>query len=293
MKSTIFIPADIPPSQHEAFHRNYDAITRSTGKLFILAADHKMEHLDQDCYGPGIDPAAHHPEHFFAIASQAKIGALAAQLGLIARYGKQYSNINYIVKLNSKTNLIPPQERDPLSRQLWTIDEVVTLKKSSGLPMCGIGLTIYLGSEFEDLMLKQAAHAIQQAHQHGLIAILWMYPRSHSIKDEREHHLLAGAVGVANCLGADFVKIHPPRETANRSSAELLSFVVQAAGNTRVICAGGSQYDPQQLINAVHDQMSIGGSSGIAIGRNIWQHSLKDAIVLADKLSQAVYGPAL
>lgn len=293
MNKEFLIPTDIPPSMHDAFQRNHTAITRSTDKLFILAADHKMEHLDDDCFGPGIDPAAHHPEHFFAIASQAKIGALATQLGLIARYGKQYSNINYIVKLNSKTNLIPPQKRDPISRQLWTIGDVVALQKNSGLPICGIGLTIYLGSEFEDLMLEQAAHAIFQAHQQGLVAILWMYPRSHSIKDEREHHLLAGAVGVANCLGADFVKIHPPRQTANRSSAELLSFVTQAAGNTRVICAGGSQYDSQQLIKAVHDHMSIGGSSGIAIGRNIWQHSLKDAVEIANQLSQLVYGPPL
>lgn len=286
----MFIPADVPSSAHDEYYQNYDAITHSTGRLFIFAADHKMEHLDEDCFGPGIDPAAHNPAHFFNIASQAKIGALATQLGLIARYGKQYTNINYIVKLNSKTNLIPSKERDPFSRRLWTVQEIVDFKKQSGVPLCGIGLTIYLGSEYEDLMLEQAAQAVFEAHQHGLVAILWIYPRSHHISDEREYHLLAGAAGVAACLGADFVKIHPPHPTASASSAELLKFVVQAAGNTKVVCAGGKQYDPQALIKEVHEQLTSGGSSGIAIGRNIWQHSLPKAVALANKLAQEVYG---
>lgn len=290
METDLFIPADVPQSVHDEYRTNYDAITRSTERLFIFAADHKMEHLDEDFAGPGIDPAAHHPEHIFRIASQSAIGALATQLGLIARYGKLYPGINYIAKLNSKTNLIPPQSRDPFSRLLWTVDQVVRLKKESGIAIRGIGLTIYLGSEYEDRMLEQAAHAIFEAHQSGLIAILWMYPRSHHISDEREHHLLAGAVGVAACLGADFVKIHPPHPIATKSSAELLKFVVQAAGNTKVVCAGGKQYDQQQLVKAVHDQITIGGSSGIAIGRNIWQHSLDEAVVLANTLAKEVYG---
>lgn len=289
MKKEILIPADVPLAAQDEFRKNYEAITRSTGRLFIFAADHKMEHLDEDFSGPGIDPAAHDPEHIFRIGSKAHIGAFATQLGLIARYGKLYPEINYIAKLNSKTNLIPPREKDPMSKQLWSIDEVIALKRDSGLAVRGIGLTIYVGSEYEESMLEQAAHAINQAHQHGLIATLWMYPRSHFISDETEYHLLAGAAGVAACLGADFVKIQPPHPDGSRSSAELLKFIVQAAGNTKVICAGGKQHDPQLLIKEVHEQITIGGSSGIAIGRNIWQHSLDDAVALANKLAEEVY----
>lgn len=289
-KTDLHIPADIPAGMHDEYRRNYEAITRSTGRLFLFAADHKIEHLDEDFAGPGVDPSAHQPEHFFQIAVRAPIGALATQLGLIARYGALYPGINYIVKLNSKTNLIPTRSRDPMSRQLWTIDQVARFKKESDLAIRGIGLTIYLGSEFEDSMLEQAAHAIFEAHQHGLIAILWMYPRSHFISDESEHHLLAGAAGAAACLGADFVKIRAPHPIATQTSAQLLQFIVPAAGNTKVICAGGKQYDSQQLIKTVHDQITIGGTSGIAIGRNIWQHSLDEAVALARLLAKDVYG---
>lgn len=288
-KESILIPADVPLASHAAFCKHYATITQGTERLFLFAADHKIEHLDADFMGPHISPEAHDPEHIFEIASKARIGALATQLGLIARFGKEYPHINYIVKLNSKTNLLTSAQKDPLSRQLWSIEDVVQFKQESGLPICGIGLTIYLGSEFEDIMLAQAAYSVFQAHQAGLVAILWIYPRGKYIKNATDALLIAGAAGVAACLGADFVKIHPPTATTTQSSAELLQLAVQAAGNTKVICAGGKQYASEKLLQEVQDQINIGGVAGAAIGRNIYQHSLSDAIALANELSDIIY----
>lgn len=288
-KKNMLIPADVPLSQHAEFRKNYDAMTWGTDHLFLFAADHKIEHLDADFYGPGIDPEAHNPEHIFKIASNAPIGALATQVGLIARYGVQYAQVHYLAKLNSKTNLLPASARDPFSRQLWSVDDVVALKERTKLSICAIGLTIYLGSEFEDLMLAQAAQAVFQAHQKGLVAILWVYPRGKNVSNETDAHLLAGAVGVATCLGADFVKIHPPQATSEQSSADLLRFIKEAAGNTKIICAGGKQHASEQLIQEVREQIALGGIAGAAIGRNIYQHSLPDAIELAKNLSKIIY----
>ena len=286
----IFIPADVPLNVHAEFRENYLALTHGKGRLFIFAADHKIEHLDADFFGPGIDPAAHDPEHIFKIASSAPIGGLATQLGLIARFGPAYPSINYIAKLNSKTNLLPASYKDPVSRQLWSIDDVVSFKKQSRLSICAIGLTAYIGSAYEDIMLAQAAEAVYKAHQHGLVAILWIYPRGKAIKNETDALLLAGATGVAACLGADFVKIHPPTPTDAQSSAQLLKLAVQAAGNTKVVCAGGKQHSAEKLLQDVRDQLTIGGSSGAAIGRNIYQRSLEDAVKLANELSSLIYG---
>lgn len=289
MISPSLIPADVPPSMRAEFCKNYTAITFGTSRLFIFAADHKIEHLDADFYGPGVDPAAHYPEHIFNIASKAPIGALATQLGLITRYAHKYPDIKYIVKLNSKTNLLSSEYKDPFSRQLWTVQNVLTLKEQSKALICGVGLTVYLGSEYEDQMLAQAAEMVFQAHQHGLVTILWMYPRGKHIKNENDASLLAGATGVATCLGADFVKIHPPHATMTATSAQLLQIAVQAAGTTKVICAGGKQHDSNKLLEEVDDQLTIAGTSGAAIGRNIYQHSLPEALDLAGKLSKLIY----
>ncbi len=290
MEKTIFIPADVPAHARQEFSKNYRSITFDTGRLFLFAADHKIEHLDADFYGPRIDVSAHHPSHMFEIAHNSPVGALASQLGLIARFGNLYPSTNYIIKLNSKTNLIPATDKDPLSKGLWEVKDVVEFKKQSNLNICGVGYTVYLGSEYEPTMLTQAAQAVYQAHQHGLVAILWMYPRGKHVADEHNAVLLAGAAGVAACLGADFVKLHPPKPTKDHTSEELLHFIAQAAGNTKIICAGGEQIDPKNLIKEIQRQLAIGGIAGAAVGRNIITHSLEHAKIIADQISTIIYG---
>ena len=107
MKNQIVVPADVHPSMRKEFIKNYEAITHSTGKLVLIAGDQKVEHLNKDFYGPGIPPEVNNSERLFTIAHEGRIGAFATQFGLITRYAANYPTVNYIAKLNSKTNLIP------------------------------------------------------------------------------------------------------------------------------------------------------------------------------------------
>lgn len=291
-----YIPADIPENKKALFLENLEVITRNKNRLFIFAADQKIEHLNKDFHGNNIHPDAADPEHLFRIAQEGNIGAFATQFGLIERYGRAYPTINYIVKLNSKTNLIKPKncndhQVDPLSKELWSVHDVVALKSSSHLPIRGIGYTIYLGSEFEQEMLTEAAQAVHQAHQEGLVAILWIYPRGVHIPNETDGELLAGAAGVANALGADVVKIRSP-EMNSQSIIEQLKIIKQAAGNTLVITAGGEQITQDVLLNIIDEQIHQGTLNGVALGRNIFQHGLKDAIALTKAVAAIVYDDA-
>lgn len=290
MPKTIFIPADVPSDMHATFKENMHAITHGTEKLFLFACDQKIEHLNDDFFGPNIHADAQRPEHLFSIAQQSPIGAMATHIGLIERYGNQYPNINYIAKINAKTNLIPQTSADPDSTLLWDVHDMVHLAQLSKLKIRGIGLTVYLGSTFEKEMLHEAAQQIFEAHLHGLIAILWMYPRGKAIQDDRDPQLLAGAAGIANALGADFVKIKPPHETSESHKYQNLTQIVAAAGNTKVICAGGEQVPEKQLLEEISGQLHQGGTAGCAIGRNIFQRSEKNAIELAKKIAELVYG---
>ena len=148
-------------------------------------------------------------DSLFKIASQAKIGVFASQLGLIARYGADYKNIPYLVKINSKSNIIGTSQADPISSTWFDIEQVVEFKENSGLNIMGIGYTVYLGSEYEAQMLTEAAQAIYEAHQYGLLSVVWCYPRGKGVKDEKDSHLIAGAAGTAATLGTDFVKVNP------------------------------------------------------------------------------------
>ena len=285
----VFVPADVPEKKHDMFVKNYNAITRNTNRLFLFSCDHKIEHLNHDFYGTDIHPQALHPEHLFRIASQGNVGAMATHLGLLARYAKQYPNVHYIAKLNGKTNLVPCEQQEPYSTLLWNVDDVIALRDNSKLMIAGIGVTVYLGSEYESELLAQAAHVINRAHHEGLVAIVWMYPRGKAICQENNPHLIAGAAGVALSLGADFVKVKAPAGTDMLSSAQSLKIACSAAGNTKVVCSGGVQQDPTILLTELYDQIHTGDAAGCAIGRNIFQHSLAESIALTQAIAALVY----
>ncbi len=285
----VHLPADVANAAITSYCANYLAITRSVNRLLLFSCDQKLEHLNRDFYGSGIDAQDNDPEHMFKIAHHGTIGAFATHLGLIAQYGKQYPTINYVIKMNGKTDLIRTEQRDPLSKQLWTVEQVANFKKNSGLSIVGVGYTVYLGSEYESEMLKEAAQLIFDAHQHGLIAILWMYPRGRSVTNERAGELIAGAAGIAASLGADFAKINAPLASNNKTSEQWLKIAVQAAGKTKLIVSGGNKVDTAHFLQELHNQIHQGTIVGTATGRNIHQRSLHDAIALTRAMSAVIY----
>lgn len=283
-KEDVIVPLDVPKAMRETYVKNYMEITKSSGRLMLFAGDQKVEHLNDDFFGAGVPEDDADPEHLFRIASQAKIGVFATQLGLIARYGMDYRGIPYLVKVNSKTNLVETAQADPFSNLWYDVDQVAEFKENSGLNILGVGYTIYLGSEFEAEMLVQAAQVIYDAHQHGMVSVLWIYPRGAAVKDEKDPHLIAGATGVGACLGTDFVKVNYPKKEGAKS-AEIFKEAVKAAGRTKVVCAGGTSDEAEAFLKKLYDQIHISGAQGNATGRNIHQKSLDEAV----RMCNAVY----
>ena len=280
----VMVPLDVPKAMRDAYIENYLTITRGTGRLMLFAGDQKVEHLNDDFFGEGITPENNHPEHLFRIASQSKIGVFATQLGLIARYGANYQDIPYLVKLNSKTNVVKTSQAEALSQMLYDVQQVIEFRNESGLHIHGVGYTVYVGSEYEATMLYEAAQIIYEAHRYGLITVLWMYPRGKAVKDELDPHLIAGAAGVAACLGSDFAKVNYPKK-AGLDPAKALKEATEAAGRTKGICAGGSSDAPEEFLRKLHDQIHISNAAGNATGRNIHQKPLNEAV----KMCNAIY----
>lgn len=285
----IKIPLSVPSSKKSEYKNNYKLATAGTGYLLLIAGDQKIEHLNDDFFGQGVAKEDASPEHLFKIAAGTKGGLLAAHLGLISQYGPNYPKIPYLVKINGRTNLGLNDEKDS-SKCWWKVDDIVNFKKQSGLNIVGIGYTLYLGGKFEAKMLGQAAKAINAAHENGLIAILWVYPRGKNIKEE-DIHTIAGGAGVAACLDADFAKVkYPYGLKNNKTTAEKFKEVILAAGRTKIICVGGNKRIGKEMINTTKDQLAISGTSGLAIGRNLHQRPLTEALKLANELSTLIHG---
>ena len=284
----IKVPLDVPKSMRDEYVSNFQLMTKSTGRLMLFAGDQKVEHLNDDFYGEyelgRIPEDDADPEHMFRIASKGTIGVFATQIGLISHYGADYPNVAYLVKLNSKTHLVKKSTMDPFSNQWLGVEEVMNLKRESGLKIPAVGYTIYLGSVAEPDMLRQAAQLISDAHKNGLLVVLWIYPRGKDVPDEKDPHLIAGACGTALALGADFVKVNYPK-AEGQESAEIFKESVVAAGRTRVVAAGGSSTSANKFLQRLYDQIHVSGAQGNATGRNIHQKPLDEAVRMCDAIS--------
>jgi fructose-bisphosphate aldolase/6-deoxy-5-ketofructose 1-phosphate synthase len=280
----IIVPADVPKTKVLTYTKNYMKITKKSGNLMLFAGDQRVEHLNGDFVGNDIDQADGGPEHLFKIASQSKVGCFASQMGLIARYGKDYSDVDYLVKINSKSNLVSTEQKDPYSKAWYSIEDVVEFKKNSGLSIVGIGYTLYLGSEYEAEMFEEAAQLILNAHKNGLVFVLWIYPRGKAVIHEKDPHLIAGACNVASALNTDFVKVSFP-ETMYGDPIESFKEAIKSAGRTKVVCAGGSSTSVEGFLKTLHDQIYISGAAGNATGRNIHQKPLKEAVAFSNAIS--------
>ncbi len=283
-ENDVRVPMDVPEESRATYVSNYLKATRNTGRLMLFACDQKVEHMNKDFYGEGIDIADAEPEHLFEIGKNGVIGVLAGQRGLVSRYAADYPELNYLIKMNSKTNLVKTSQEDPYSPQLTDLEAVLQMREN-GVNVVGLGYTIYLGSEYEATMMAEAGQLIAQAHECGLLVVLWIYPRGKAVTAEKDPDLIAGAAGVALCLGADFVKVNPPAPEDGRTPAEALAIAAKAAGRTGLVCAGGGTVDAKTFLTQLHDQIHVGGACGNATGRNIHQRSLDEAVRLTKAIS--------
>jgi fructose-bisphosphate aldolase / 6-deoxy-5-ketofructose 1-phosphate synthase len=285
--TTLRAPLDVPQEMRSEYLQNLFDITRGSGRLMLFAGDQKIEHLNDDFYGPGISLEDNDPEHLFRIASSAEIGCFATQMGLVARYGEDYPRVNYLVKLNSKTNVVKTGQAEPFSGAFYSLAQVDEFRQHSGLNIPAVGYTIYAGSEYEAQMLREAVQIIYEAHKRGMIVVIWIYPRGAAIKDEHDPHLIAGAAGLGCAIGADFVKVNYPKKEGS-DPKEAFKEAVQAAGRCKVLCAGGSSVDVKFFLERLWEQIFVSGAGGNATGRNIHQKPLKEAILMCNAISAIV-----
>lgn len=288
------IPGDVPLFAKQTYQNNWQTFTKGTGRVLLFAGDQKIEHLNSDFYDQddndliSADDAS--PEHLFRIASEAPVSGLAVQAGLASQYGHDFPSVPLIIKLNSKSPLVDVKQKDPVSLAFTNIDDVINLKKNN-LNIIGVGYTLYLGSEFEAEMLKEASQAIAHAHRNGLLAILWVYPRGKAVQNEKNIEIISGATGVASSLGADFVKVNCPEGDLVDAAASLRQATL-AAGKTGVIISGGSNTSASVYIYKTLLQLKLGKTAGIAVGRNVHQRSFADAVNLCRGLAALIFDNA-
>ncbi|HEV8141834.1 MAG TPA: class I fructose-bisphosphate aldolase [Methylomirabilota bacterium] len=265
---------------------NHGALA-GTGKLVVLPVDQGFEH------GPGrsfaMNPAAYDPRYHFELAIEAGCSAYAAPLGFLEAGAREFAGeVPLILKLNNHDVLL--EEKDPAQAITASVRDAVRLG------CAGIGFTIYPGSEHRLEMYGELRALAEDAKSHGLVVVVWSYPRGSGLSKEGETALdvTAYAAHIAAQLGAHIIKVKLPSghleqaaarkvyETAhvpNGSLAERVRHVVQAAfdGRRIVIFSGGVADGDEAVFEQVR-AIRDGGGFGSIIGRNSFQRRRDDAV---------------
>lgn len=261
-----------------------DKITKQ-GKALFLAYDQGLEHGPTDFNDENVDPnkvleiadggySEGSSSAYCGTASSAYFTGVILQKGIAEKYffGKNYK-VPLIVKLNGKTNLV--KDKDPYSPQVCSVAEALSYGAKA------VGYTIYVGSEFEAKMTEEFGKIEQEAEEAKIPVIAWMYPRGRNVPDESDPKLIAYAARVGLELGADIVKVH------YTGDLESFKWVVQNAGETKVVMMGGSKEEESTFLGRVKTAMEA-GAIGVAVGRNIWQST--EPLVIAKKIADIIWG---
>ncbi len=187
--------------------RNYQSLLSAgrlgnTGYMSILPVDQGIEHSAGATFAP--NPLYFDPKNIVELAIEGGCNAVASTLGALGAVSRNYAHkIPFILKLNHNDALVYPS----------TYDQTLfgKVKQAYDMGAIGIGATIYFGSEQSRRQLQEISEAFQQAHELGMVTILWCYLRNNAFKtDEADFHTSADLTGQANYLGvtieADIIK---------------------------------------------------------------------------------------
>jgi len=220
-------------------------------KGILLAYDQGLEHgPSKDFNEKSVDP-----KYILEIAENGKFTGIIFQKGVAEKYydGK----VPLIIKINGKTSL---PKGEPLATQNCSV------RHAKALGAQAVGYTIYLGSAHEHIMLQEFGQIQAEAHELGLAAIAWVYPRGEAIANDSSPEIVAYAARAGLEAGADAVKIK------YTGDPQTFRWAVKSAGTAKVFMSGGPKAPTDEaFLKQVKGVMDAGGS-GLAVGRNVWQH---------------------
>ena len=270
-----------------------------TGKLVILPVDQGFEHGPARSFAP--NPPGYDPRYHFELALEAGCNAYAAPLGFLEAGARQFAGeLPLILKLNNHDSLL--EEKDPSQALTGSVADALRLGCAA------IGFTIYPGSEHRFEMYQQIRAYAEEAKRHGLVVVIWSYPRGSGLSKEGETAIdVTGyAAQIAAQLGAHIIKVKLPsthiEQDATRkvyekekipveTQAQRVQHVVQCAfdGRRIVIFSGGPATAEEALLGEIR-AIRDGGGFGSIIGRNSFQRKNADALRLLDTIMKIYAG---
>ena len=282
-----------------------------TGYVSILPVDQGIEHAGGASFAK--NPAYFDPENIVRLAIEGGCNAVASTYGVLGAVSRKYAHkIPFILKLNHNELLSYPNTYDQIP--------FASVQNAWDMGCVGVGATIYFGSEASNRQLQEVSEAFAEAHELGMLTILWCYVRNSAFKiDGINHEASADLTGQANHLGvtieADIIKQKLPTSNggyaalnygsssygkfderiytklASSHPIDLTRYQIANCymGRCGLINSGGSSGDndlQQAVTTAVVNKRA--GGMGLISGRKAFQKPMKDGIEILNAI-QDVY----
>ncbi len=283
-----------------------------SGYLSILPVDQGVEHSGGASFAP--NPIYFDPARIVELAIEGGCNAVASTLGVLGAVSRRYAHkIPFLVKINHNEMLTYPTIYD---QTLFA-----SVEQAFDMGAVAVGATIYYGSPESRRQIMEISEAFQQAHELGMVTVLWAYLRNSSFKvDGVDYHTAADLTGQANHLAATieadivkqkqavgnggyqavkFGKTHEKvySELTTDHPIDLVRYQVANCymGRAGLINSGGASSGEGDLAQAVRTAVinKRAGGMGMISGRKAFQRPMTQGVELLNAIQDVYLDPAV
>lgn len=139
-----------------------------------------------------------------------------------------------------------------------------------------ISMGLVLGGEYQNQQIYNLGKMTKEAESYGMPVVAHIYPKGEFIPlDERTSvENLSYCVRVGAEMGVDIIK------TTYSGSAESFAKVVEACP-TRVVAAGGDNFQDVKAFLQQTKELMLAGAAGVTYGRGVWEYKEPEKMVRA------------
>jgi len=171
------------------------------------------------------------------------------------------SGANVVLRVSGGTSITGPHLED--EGLTTSFEEAIRLN------VVGVGLSVFIGTEFEKQTLLNLAELVNQGERYG-IPVLGITAVGKEL-EKRDSRYLSLCCRICAELGAHIVKTYYCEDFEK----------VTSSCPVPVVIAGGPKLETEMdVFSMVHDAVSK-GAAGVDMGRNIWQHDHPVAMIRA------------
>ncbi len=256
-----------------------------TGFVSILPVDQGIEHSAGASFAP--NPAYFDPANIVELAIEGGCNAVASTFGVLGAVARKYAHkIPFLVKFNHNELMTYPN----------TFNQIPfgTIRQCFEMGAVAVGATIYFGSEESDDQITQVAEMFHEAHEYGMVTVLWCYIRNSAFKvNGVDYHSAADLTGQANHLGAtiqaDIIKQKLPTNnggfkalnTGDSSYGKFRDEVYTELAGCDENGGGGHPIDlcRYQIINNFSGRIPLINSGGASGGASDFKDAVETAVI--------------